>query len=406
MKFRSRILLNLLAGVGLLTVARPVTATSFKIDAVSQLYNVRAEYNGKLAIPGNTNLELKITMTNHKELPVPASDRLSLAGCQSFDEPRIKIEKLHEENKVEDVLNFTEYFFRVEIPKEMEARTYRIKLLFKYESAPKKLPVERYFPLNVGTLRPGKLKFIPEEEESEPLELGIRSNTQGSFGFKLVNEYPDYTVNINRIAVGSSPSWLIGEIKAVESMNAVYGIQGKEILFDPPLSMLPSQEQFIKLMYVPGGTPRTKWITGFSDKDTKLIFNIQYDDSNERPISSFNPSAKIKVKPTDAILLGAMLIGVIVGTGIKFYLEYLHKSGIITRRGVATFVLITVVVGVVITVIAWAGEIQIIAFKNIELSYDKPVVIGLIGLIGALVGVHYLHGWAKSYLQVPGGGND
>ena len=59
---------------------------------------------------------------------------------------------------------------------------------------------------------------------------------------------------------------------------------------------------------------------------------------------------------------------------------------------------ITILVGIVITIIAWAGQIQIIAFKDINLSYDRPVVIFIIGLIGALGGVHYLNNWAKKYL--------
>ena len=64
----------------------------------------------------------------------------------------------------------------------------------------------------------------------------------------------------------------------------------------------------------------------------------------------------------------------------------------------AVFVGVTILVGLVITVIAWAGQIQIIAFKDIHLSYDRPVVIFIIGLIGALGGVHYLNSWAKKYL--------
>jgi hypothetical protein len=114
----------------------------------------------------------------------------------------------------------------------------------------------------------------------------------------------------------------------------------------------------------------------------------------------------VKVKPNDTVLFGAMLIGVILGTVIKFYLEYLHKKGELTKKGVSSFVIITVVVGVVITLIAWGGQIQIIAFKDIQLSYDKPVVIGLIGLMGALAGVHYLHSWASKYLSPPKGASN
>jgi hypothetical protein len=139
------------------------------------------------------------------------------------------------------------------------------------------------------------------------------------------------------------------------------------------------------------------WIAGFGE-GSRLVFDFEYDDGNQRVISDFSSEAKIKIRPSDGTLLVTMLVGVIIGTLVKFYLEYLHGKGLVSRKGVAAFVVITVVVGVVITVIAWGGQIQIIAFKTNGLSYDRPVAIFTMGLIGALSGVHTLNGFAKKYL--------
>lgn len=386
----------LAVAIGLLILTDHGSATTYQIDPVSDYYNIRAEYDARLATPGNKYLELKITMSVPTAISVPDSERLILANCQSTDEQRIKIESRYDENKTSEGFRLKIHYFHVDIPRELEARTYRIKLQFKYEKYPGRVAVGRDFPLNVGVWRDGKLHF---EMIGEPrdFESGLISKTQGSFKFRLVNTYPDYVVNIQRINIDSTIPWLVEGIAAVENIQDNNRIERKTILFDPPINLVPGQDQPFDIKLNLGRIHFTNLISGFSS-DTKLIFDITYDDSNERTIRSYAPDARIKLKPDDAVLLCVLIIGVLIGTGFKAYLEHLRETGAVSRKGLASFVLSTVLVGVVIAIIAWAGEIKIIAFKDIDLSYDKPIVIGLMGMFGALAGVHYLqtiYRWAR-----------
>jgi hypothetical protein len=144
-----------------------------------------------------------------------------------------------------------------------------------------------------------------------------------------------------------------------------------------------------------GGLPSLQhYVMGLGD-DSKLTVEVAYDDSNERALTDFVGERVIKVRPSDLVLVGALVLGLLAGTGIRFRLEYLRKKGAITRKGVAGFVMITMVVGLVVFLVTWIGEIQIIAFKKLDLSYDRPGVIFILGFAGALTGVHYLNKWLK-----------
>ena len=63
-------------------------------------------------------------------------------------------------------------------------------------------------------------------------------------------------------------------------------------------------------------------------------------------------------------------------------------------REVLKAVAITVVIGLVVSIIALAGQIKVTAFE-LTGSYDKPIVIFIIGLTGALVGAQLLMSWIK-----------
>jgi hypothetical protein len=369
------------------TGLNPVSA-QLLLDPVSDYYLIETDYDKNQAYPGNRNLYLKVTMKTPVGVTVPADKVLKPA---KFDIPDSKMDisdPSRESARVKDN-NYEEvYSVHIFIPPGTDPRTYRGKLKFQY---PNGSTEARSVDLNVGWRTNGKLKV--EETEHEPLVAG----QDGVLEIRLVNEYPDYVVNLRRISVSSLPSGLIRGLEVPNVNDSKAEVSGNTINFKPPLSFIPSQVISVPLNVKARPMSVSNWIAGFGDK-SKLRLSFEYDDSNGRIITDFIHETPIKVRPGDGSLLIAMIIGVLIGTGLKFYLEYLRRRGVINKKGVAVFILITAVVGIVITIIAWAGQIQIIAFKDINLSYDRPVVIFIIGLIGALAGVHYLNNWAKKLL--------
>ncbi|MFN2516392.1 MAG: hypothetical protein ABR556_09265 [Pyrinomonadaceae bacterium] len=372
-----------------LASAHPKDTSAQVLDAVNDYYLIEAEYDKKQAYPGSRNLYLKITMRTPLGVSVPPNKVLKFAKYEPLEDSNLDISLAsHEVGRIKN--NFKEdlYTFQIKIPEGTEPRVHRIKLKFQY---PDDSTVDRFVDLFVGLRSLGKLKVV--ETAYEPLVAG----QSGVCLLKLGNDYPDYVINVHRISLTSLPSSLINKVEVPQVNDSKAEINGNTINFKPPLSIAPFQQSSIQMNVKARPMSVSNWIAGFGE-GSKLVLSFEYDDSNERTITDFSHAAPIKIRPGDGSLLGAMFVGVLIGTGLKFYLEYLRKKGVINRKGVAVFILITVLVGVVITIIAWAGQIQIIAFKDINLSYDRPVVIFIIGLIGALGGVHYLNNWAKKFL--------
>lgn len=380
---RPKAVLFLAPVVWLLSSAAAARATSYDLSPpINNYYNIKAEYSEKLAYAGNRNLELRVTLTT--PAAVPAAERITLAGVQSVDEPRIRITPLVRAGAAGDNV------FRVEVPAGVEPRTYKLTLEFR---DPQQTSILRYIDLNVGVRSQGKLRLV--EAKTDPLILGAARE----YALRFANDYPDYDVNVNRIIIRSLPSDLIESVRVAPGVGVEARVEHNVITFDPGVSIEASQQGTIPVVIGLRRTPSfINWVTGYGD-DTKLAFDVRYDDGHERLISDFTPEVSVKVRPGDGFLFWTMVLGVLLGTGIKFYLEYLRRRGVVTKKGVAGFVVITVLVGIVITIVAWAGEIQIIAFKSVDLSYDKPSVIFIIGLIGALSGVHYLHRWSKKLTE-------
>jgi hypothetical protein len=353
---------------------------------INSYYSIKASYVEKQAYAGNRNLVLTVMMNSVGVVPEPG--RLTLSGVQSLDEPRIKITPLGSGG------DGLEQQFRVDIPEALEPRVYKLSVEFRDQ---KQTGILRYLDLNVGARRAGKLRLV--EAERKPLVMGERT----PFAIRLANDYPDYTVSVKKIAVSlsadNSSADLIEGVEQVKGDEEVQArVSGNEITFTPGVSIEPAgaQGQINLVLKLKSWPSLIGWATGYGD-DTRLTLDVTYDDGHERTIHESYPDVKVRVRPGDRLLLWTILLGVLVGTFIKFYLEYLRKRGGISRKGVAWFVVITIVVGFVITIIAWAGEIQIIAFKDIKLSYDKPSVIFIIGLAGALGGVHYMQKLLKKF---------
>jgi hypothetical protein len=390
---------NNLAGRGVLAVVglivwlglTPGIVAAQTLEAINEHYLIEARYDKGQAYAGN-NLPLKITLKTPSDQVVPKNKVLKLARYEAPEESNIEIRLVGSpERNTRDSYNQEINTFQVRIPQGTEPRSYKIKLKFQYEAD--ETTVDREVDLVVGE-RTNK-KLIITGGDSEPFVAG----SSVIYNLNLQNDYRDYTINIHEIRITSVPAGLVKSVTLgpIGDVKPEINARTNTISFKPFLSIRPIDKETLPLELEIGSMSTTNWIKGFGDT-SKLVFDFEYDDSNERVIALPPQEASVKIRPSDGTLLGAMFVGVIIGTGLKFYLEYLREKGVINKKGVAVFVAITVLVGIVITVIAWAGQIQIIAFKDINLSYDRPVVIFIIGLIGALGGVHFLNNWAKKYL--------
>jgi Kef-type K+ transport system membrane component KefB len=135
-------------------------------------------------------------------------------------------------------------------------------------------------------------------------------------------------------------------------------------------------------------------LSGFGDPNY-LIMTITYDDSNDRVISYLAPKVKIKVRPSGRVLFVSMLIGVVVGTVLKFVLQRLQRKGIISRREAVWFAGSTVFIGLVVSIIALVGKVKIVFFETTG-SYDVPSVIFVVGVVAAVLGAQLLTTWFKT----------
>lgn len=381
----------LFAGVVILGFLTGERISAQVLEVVNEHYLIEAEYDREQAFAGNKNLKFKVTMKTAVNAVVPRDKVIKLAKHDPPEDSNIEVRWESSERGIRDNYNQEVNTFLIKIPEGTEPKTYKIRLKFQNEAD--QTAVNRDVDLFVGERSKSKLRIVGSE--NEPFVAGSPS----IYNLELRNEYLDYTVNIHKIRIIPVPAGLITsvDLAPIGEVKPEIDSRTQTISFKPFLSIKPGRKETIPLELGLGSMSITNWIAGFGD-GSKLKFDIEYDDSNERTITPSTQESPLKIRPSDSSLLGAMFFGVLIGTGLKFYLEYLREKGVINRKGVAVFVGITILVGIVITIIAWAGQIQIIAFKDINLSYDRPVVIFIIGLIGALGGVHYLNNWAKKYL--------
>ena len=381
----------LLTGIVLFWLVTAKSIAAQVLEVVNEHYLIEADYDKEKAFAGNKNLKLKITMKTVVNAVVPGDKVIKLAKHDPPEDSNIEVRWESSEKGIRDNYNQEVNTFLVKIPEGTEPKTYKVRLKFQNEAD--QTTVNRDVDLFVGERTKSKLKIVGAE--SEPFIAGSSS----VYNLELHNEYLDYTVNVHKIRIIPVPAGLITKVDLAPlgEVKPEIDPRTQSISFRPFLSIKPGRKETLALELGLGSMSITNWIAGFGD-GSKLKFDVEYDDSNERTITPSTQESPLKIRPSDGSLLGAMFFGVLIGTGLKFYLEYLREKGVINKKGVAVFVAITILVGIVITIIAWAGQIQIIAFKDINLSYDRPVVIFIIGLIGALGGVHYLNNWAKKYL--------
>lgn len=359
--------LLLLTALSVTTVGR-----DFELDPIRTpfgVFNPRVSYLEEEAYLGNNNLIVKVVLTSKGTKDVGA------IKCESPDITVIQFSQPSHETFLDPDtgLRTTTYEYTADINNNAEPRKYLVTLSFSYPDH----EYTRKFELFVGVRNNGKgngEKVRVVFEQSEPPEFF--TGGENKFKLELENRFPDYSVNIQSIAIRSDPPGMIHDVEHQVNVKIGAG-QQREI-------GLPFQVPSITFPAL---------FTGFGDT-SRLIFKVTYDDTHGRVISDASFPLKVKIRPRDLILYIAMCIGVIVGAVIKIYLQHLQQKGVLTRREVIGAVSATVGIGLVVTIIALVGRIRIVAFDQSG-SYDRPMVIFVIGLAGALGGAQLLSMWFK-----------
>ncbi|HEX7312443.1 MAG TPA: hypothetical protein VF297_00740 [Pyrinomonadaceae bacterium] len=383
MKFRSTLIL--MAAIVLLVSERPVNASTYRLEPINSYYNIEVKYDEIKAFVGNRNLDLTVTMSTPASVQIPDSSRLALMSVESNEETRIKIKPLFSTARTENGgFVQTVYHYKIEILDGLEPRMYPLILKF---SDPNNTGIQRYVDLFVGVRGKGKLRLV--EASFAPVQLNSVVNIE----LKFANDYPDYTINIDAIEISSDPPDIIRRATLKDEVSVLPSQRGNLILLDSGLSIDPAQQRSVNIELITGGmTSAQQWLLGFGDS-SKLKFEVSYNDGYGRKVSDFTTEANVKFKPRDSYLIFMLVVGLFCGTLLLLLIDYLVKKRVITKGGLLFFAASTLIVGFITAVVALVGQIQIVAFQKINLSYDVPGAIFVMGLAAAFGGTYFIRNW-------------
>ena len=276
------------------------------------------------------------------------------------------------------------YHYIVRINDNAEPRRHQVRVDFGYpEGNPDKEIVSRFFYLIVGVNSGGRLvPHSPDVDSQLPLfETGFLTGKKHTYELNLRNSFPDYTVSIESIKIQSDPPGLIVP---------------KEFIYENGISLTPSEVKTIPLEFETTPLGLKNLIKGLGTMP-RFRADIFYNDGNERRITDFKPRLPISIPPTSRVLLGSVFLGLLFGALIRALLEFKLFKKQLTRRGVIKVVSYSLIFGMVMVILVAAGQIEIKA-KTFAMSssYDNPLTMLIIGLIGALAGLQMIIGWYKS----------
>jgi len=345
---------------------------SFTIEPSYVLKEMTAGRDAKLTItvkaPGSASGFLEL-----KDLPVVTSQD----AADKF---------VFKNNGVEDddgVVHTRTYNFIVRIGDKVEPRRHQVAVGFVLPGEPDEKISLRYFDLNVGVNSNGKLTIVPSPEDSQTpsFETGLRKGKQHTFDLNLQNSFPDYTVSVESIKIQSDPAGLI---------------EPHDFVYENGISLLPGEQKTIPLEFKT--TPLGIWnlIKGLRTTP-RFKAEVFYNDGNERRITDFKPRLAISIMPTNQMLVGCVLLGLLFGALIRAVLEFMLFKKQLTRRGLIKVVSYSLLFGLLLVIFMAVGQVEIKAKTfSMSSSYDNPLAMLVIGLIGALAGVQLIIGWYKS----------
>ncbi len=259
----------------------------------------------------------------------------------------------------------------VELASEAEVRIFRMKIIFSKVSTPGAFT---FFDLRVGTKTAanGRVTIKPE-----PSPLVLTTDSKKPFSLFVRNDSRSYSFTVKEVTILSNPPGLI-QAEPFHPNDFVIDRQEREI----PISLTVNSPEALDLL------------KGFA-KDPYITATVVYQDQYGRRVPDLRQTFQVKMVPNTSVLIVAILIGVLVGGLIRFYLEFLARKKKLKGIDVLKFAFYTTVFGLVIAALAFAGQFEIKGF-GVSGSYDQPLVLFIIGLTGAIGGVQIFVAWYNS----------
>lgn len=372
---KSRAAKTLIVIMGLLSTAQTNPDSEIgSIQVGNESVRVRIEYKTAEALIGsNFNLDVIFTGSSVDDLdidsfeiddphPDAATPPLSIKREETNSDPVAGTPSLRRQTN----------HCRVRVADDAKNQSYRVKMTVRYPGKPVSV---KYFDLDIGAITPDKGRVTVEKLQHSPLVC--KTGVEQQFNLTLKNE-SGYPVTITEVSLSSEPSGLVSR-----QVSRPPGPIARSQTGDVPVSVVLNSPDLVDL------------IKGFSE-DPTLVVKVKYQDTLGREVPDLKQPIPIKIIPNNLILGTAIVIGVLVGTFVRFYLEFLARKRKLKRGERLKFVLYTTVFGLIVAAIALAGQLEIRALDHTMGSYDKPLVMFIVGLIAAIGGIQLIVAWYNS----------
>jgi hypothetical protein len=375
-------LLTLLVGISSVFAGAQITMaytdkTVPPVNVLNRTFSIEPSYDLPGAIAGKSLLlKIKVTTESRGEGFLEILD-VPVVVDEDNSNNLITFTSQGHSDDAGGALLSREYIYDVKIGAKAEPLRYKIKIDVRYLNGE---VMPRFFYLDAGVVSKGRLEVAGEEAAEPPsFTTGIFKGQEASYDLSLRNSFADYTVFIDKVKIQSEPEGLV---------------KSQEITFQDPVSLAPAEEKSLTLNFEVLPLSLRNIVRGLANTP-KMKIDVTYNDGKERVITDFKPRIKFNVVPSGKVILAAVICGLLFGVLIRSILEFMLFRKQITRRGLARVVTYSIVFGVLLVVLVVAGKIEIKAFA-ISGSYDNPLAMLIMGLIGAVLGLQLIIGWFKS----------
>ena len=170
-------------------------------------------------------------------------------------------------------------------------------------------------------------------------------------------------------------------------------------MFDPPLTIESAQRIKLYMNIEMASLSFRELIGDFFQKEHKLEIAFIYNDGHGRRISDLAHHVDFKMEASSLIMIGSMLLGVILGTFLKFARKHTPQTKFLSKIWPGTIFAIvgTIILGIGLSLLLWLGRLQVFAF-TIRGSYDNPLVICIIGVFATMFSTMILERLKKKFV--------